>query len=336
MKSPHLPALSCLALGLLCSPLAASAENRAARAQIIRPTQAGAAAGAYSVEIPVVARVQGTAFFRTAIDISNNTNGDIIARYQYSYTCVFSGCSPQGAFERTVLQSITLNGLDTFHQDDIVSYLNSLNLLRPGALEGSIGTLLVTFENLPSVCGWEASAQGRIYNRIAETDPSRGTVGFAFNASLFAESAGSSLVATMRDTKASPTIAGMLRTNLGIRSTDIDGTGRNVTVNLEFYDAASGQRVGNRISLPNLEPGELRQVSDVWTTAQIPASVTSAIAFADVDNPSATTPTIEGYVTIIDGQSTQDAAFFEMRCADPVGFGCYRTSAAIPPPCGPS
>lgn len=335
MKSPRLPVMSCLTLGLLCSPLAALAENRPARAQVIRPTQAAAAAGAYSVEIPVVARVQGTAFFRTAIDITNNTPGDIIARYQYSYTCVSTLCNPQGRFDRTVLQSITLNGSDNFHQDDIVSYLNSLNLLDPGAFEGSIGTLLVTFENLPSICGWEASATGRIYNRVAEGDPSRGTVGFAFNGSLFAESAGSSLVATMRDTKASPTVAGMLRTNLGIRSTDIDGTGRNVTVNLEFYDAASGLRVGNRISLPNIAPGELRQVSDVWATAQIPASVTSAIAFADVDNPAATTPTIEGYVTIIDGQSTQDAAFFEMRCADPVDFGCYRR-VANPPPCGPS
>lgn len=313
--------LTAMTLAFFGSPLTAS-EQMAPRARVVRaaktPTSGPSAAlASYSIEIPVVARVQGTAFFRTAIDLSNNTNQNgVAARYQLSYTCVSTACSPQGGFYRTVLQSQNLDALDNFHQDDFVQYLDSLNLLVPGAVQGTIGTLLITFDNLPTASGWEVSAIGRTYNRIVETDPSRGTVGFAYNGSLFFESASSTLVATIRDTKASPTIAGMLRTNLGIRNTDINGTGNNVNVDLEFFDTATGQRVGNQIQLVNIEPGELVQISDVWATAVIPATVNSVIAFADVRNPTTTSPTIEGYVTIIDGQSTQDAAFFEMRCAD--------------------
>jgi hypothetical protein len=331
MKRSHLVMIASATIAISASPILAAEALTAPRAPVLRPARAAVRATSssaalaacnpgvdcYSIEIPVVARVQGTAFFRTAIDFSNNTNQNgVVARYQLSYTCVSTACSPQGGFYRTAEQSLTLDGLDNFHEDDIVQFLDNRNLLQPGAIQGTIGTLLVTFENLPSGAGWEANAYGRTYNRIVETDPTRGTVGFAYNGSLFFDSASSTLVATMRDTKAAPSVAGMLRTNLGVRNTDINGSGANVTVDLEFWDTATGQRVGNRIELPNIAPGELRQVSDVWLTAGIPSTVHSAIAFADVRNPTTTTPTIEGYVTIIDGQSTQDAAFFEMRCAD--------------------
>lgn len=303
-----------IALGAVAAVGPARAEDTHARAAILRPSKVAAT---YSLELPVLARVQGTAFFRTAVDISNNTNKNgVIARYQFAYTCVATACSPQGGFYRTAVQTITLQGLDNFHQDDFIQTLDSQSLLQPGAVQGAIGTLLVTFDNLDTAGGWEGSVTGRTYNRIVETDPSRGTVGFAYNASLFFESADTTLVGTLRDTKSAPSIAGTLRSNLGIRNTDINGTNQNVSVEMEFYDTATGTRVGNRIAFNNLQPGELRQVSDVWVTAQIPATVTSVIAFADVLNPTATSPTIEGYITIIDGQVTQDAAFFEMKCAD--------------------
>jgi hypothetical protein len=306
------------AVGIALCAAAASGPARAddthARAAILRPSKIAAT---YSAELPVLARVQGTAFFRTAVDISNNTNKNgVIARYQFAYTCVALACSPQGGFYRTPVRTITLQGLDTFHQDDFIDYLNAEGLLQPNAVQGAIGTLLVTFDNLDTAGGWEGSVTGRTYNRIVETDPSRGTVGFAYNASLFFESADTTLVGTLRDTKSAPTVAGTLRSNLGVRNTDINGTNQNVSIEMEFYDTATGTRVGNRIAFNNIQPGELRQVSDVWTTAQIPATVHSVIGFVDVLNPTATSPTIEGYVTIIDGQSTQDAAFFEMKCAD--------------------
>lgn len=312
--------ISIAASALLCLVSFGRADTaRLERGGIVRK---GATATSYSVEVPVVARVQGTAFFRTSLDINNNTNnGGVTAQYQFSYTCVAPSCSPVGGFYRTALQTVTLPAISNFHQDDFVDYLDSLGLLAPGAAQGSIGTLLVTFASLPSSQGWEATAVGRTYNRLNEADPLSGTVGFAYNASLFFESADTTVIGYARDTKSSPTVAGKLRSNVGIRSTDISATNQNVTVVVTTYDTVTGARVGNAITLANIQPGELRQISDLWATAGIPSSVNSVIVFADNPSPTNTSPTFEGYVTIIDGQVTQDAAFFEMRCADANGCG---------------
>jgi len=44
------------------------------------------------------------------------------------------------------------------------------------------------------------------------------------------------------------------------------------------------------------------------------------LVFVDVVGASASSPTIEGYVNILDG-GTNDGAFFEMKCADSDGCG---------------
>ena len=82
----------------------------------------------------------------------------------------------------------------------------------------------------------------------------------------------------------------------------------------------NGQRVGNVVTLANLQPGEVRQVNNVRAAAAIPDNVTGMLAFADIVGATATSPTIEGYVNILDGD-TQDGAFFEMKCADTDGCG---------------
>jgi hypothetical protein len=74
--------------------------------------------------------------------------------------------------------------------------------------------------------------------------------------------------------------------------------------------------VGNILTLSGLRPGEVRQINNVYTAASIPTNVTSVIVFADVRNPSSSTPTIEGYVNILD-DTTKDGSFFEMKRADP-------------------
>jgi hypothetical protein len=188
-------------------------------------------------------------------------------------------------------------------------------------VQGTIGTMLVTFANLTTSDSWEGTVVARTYNRLNEADPLSGTVGFAYNASLFFESADTTLVGYARDTKSNPTIAGKLRSNVGVRSTDINDTKNPVTVVVTAYDTATGARVGNAITLAGIQPGELKQISDLWATAAIPSSVNSVIVFADNPSPTSSSPTFEGYVTIIDGQTTQDAAFFEMRCADTNGCG---------------
>jgi hypothetical protein len=159
------------------------------------------------------------------------------------------------------------------------------------------------------------------------------TVGFAYNASLFFESADTTLVGTARDTKGSPSVAGKLRSNVGVRNTDINGTQQNVTVVLTAYDTASGTKVGNPagFTFTSLQPGEVRQISDLWNTLAIPATVHQVILFIDNPAPTSTSPTFEAYVTIVDGGAgsagptlgvaTQDASFFELKCADTNGCG---------------
>jgi hypothetical protein len=278
------------------------------------------------VEVPIVTRVVGTALFRTAIDISNNTSSGtaaapVVARYQYSYNRLNSDGTR--SFFRTPIQTISLLAFDNFHTDDFIQYLSTLpGVLQPGADQSSFGSLLVTFENLPSSQGWE----GVVYARTYSPNPTGpGTVAIAYPASLFFESANSTLVATIRDTQTAPDIAGSLRTNIGIRNTDVRGTGLPVSVQLEFYDVTSGsptngQRIGTVLTISNLDPGEVEQINNVRAAAVIPSNVTAMLVFADVVGASASSPTIEGYVNILDG-GTQDGAYFEMKCADSDGCG---------------
>lgn len=307
------------------SPLAAAPTRVVRRGAPAGAVSPSAAAVSYSVEVPVVTRIVGTALFRTALDISNNTSSGttsapVVVRFQYSYNRVVDGAT---SFFRTPVQTINLLAFDNFHSDDFVQYMGTLpGVLQPGAETSSFGTLLVTFENLPSSQGWEGTVFARTYS---QNPTGGGTVAIAYPGSLFFESANSTLVATIRDTQLAPTVAGALRTNIGVRNTDIRGTGQNVTVLLEFYDVTSGsptngQRVGSVLTVPDLQPGEVRQLNNIRALAAIPANVTAMLAFADVAGATATTPTIEGYVNILDG-GTQDGAYFEMKCADSDGCG---------------
>jgi hypothetical protein len=305
-----------LAVGVLLSmttAVLADSEQVAARAGVIRQ---GAAATSYSQELPEIFRGQGTAFFKTFVAITNNTNSNgVTASYQFSYTCISTACSPAGGFYRTAVQTITLPALGSFVQDDFIDFLNTQGLLQPGANQGALGTLLITFANLPSSNGWEANAVARTYNRLVETDAAQGTVGFAFNGSEFFDSADTFLVGYGHNTELTPTIAGKIRTNIGVRNTDINGTNQNLTVDITCYDTATGAKVPGTLTFADLRPGEVRQ-QNLWAAVGIPTTVTNVIVFADVRNPTATSPTIEGYITLIDGQNTQDAALFTLLCGD--------------------
>lgn len=302
--------------------------------------QKGATSAAYSVELSQVVRLQGLAFYRTAVDLTNNTRSNgVTATLQFSYANANPLCASSGGICRTSKFVITLAALDNFHSDDMVQFLDSQGLLLSGAVNSVVGTLLITFDNLPSANGWEATAVARIYNRVVEADPSQGTYGYAFPASLFFESAHRTLVGTVRDTSpaalGNASIQGSQRTNMGIRNTDIDApigsTSRPpVSVLITFYDVTpgsptNGHRVGNALPVVGMVAGEVRIAGNVFSLAQIPSNVSSAICFIDVTDPVPvagvlTSPTIEGFIVTIDNK-TQDGSYFEMKCADP-DFAC--------------
>lgn len=310
-------------------------ENATGRTKTYHKDAGVTAGGAFTSDFPGVSFSPNTedalapaitpnSFVRTAIDISNNTNGTISANIQYTYTCSSSACSPVNEVVHTnpnaSQATISLPGLGTFHQDDIVQYLAAQGLLKPGADQGSTGTFLVTFSNVPSNIGWEANVQARTYNRVSEVDPLRGTVGFGENGSLFFESTNSTLVGTARDTRTAPTPEGSLMTTVGIRNTDVFSRQTNVDVDLTLYDPATGQRVGSTVALTNIQPGEVRLVNDLFTVAGVPASVHSVILFADTHNHPSTAPTIEGFL-LTQETSSLDTHFNELKCADLVRCG---------------
>jgi hypothetical protein len=119
-----------------------SAEVAAPAGPRMRSQSVSAPAAAYSVELSQVARLQGAgAFYRTAVDITNNTNnGGVTARIQYSY----SNAACAGGICRTAPLLIPLAAVDNFHQDDMVQYLDSQGLLVAGAVNSAVGTLLIT------------------------------------------------------------------------------------------------------------------------------------------------------------------------------------------------
>jgi len=273
-----------------------------------------AAAASYSVQVNVVTRVQGSALFKTAIDVTNNTQTDgVTANFQYCYntSAGFAGCTTSSTIG-------PLHPLDNFHQDDMVQYIGSLGLIDQAAQNSSFGTMLVTFNGLPSNHGWEGTVTARTYSPVSTGN---GTVAIAYPGSLFFESASLTLVGTIRDTTEHPTDAGALRTNLGVTNTDIFGFGP-VNAQITYYDVTpnsptAGQRVGDVVNISNLQPGEVRQFNNVFIAHHIPSGIDSCIAFIDVTSsqPNAQTPaTVEGYIVILDG-GTQDGAFFEMKCA---------------------
>jgi len=270
--------------------------------------------GAVTTPAPRATRViSPNASLRTSVDISNNTGVTANAIVQYCYATTaggFQGCSPQ--------RSIPLPAYSNFHQDDFVGYLGTAGDVTQAVVADSFGTLLVTFQNLPSQQGWEGTVSANVYNRVSEVDPLRGTVGCGEQISYFFESATTSLVGTARDTVPAPSAqAGSISSTLGVHNTDANGTGASVNAVVTLYDPATGQPVGNQVTLSNIAPGELRLQDDLFSAAGVlSGTVTTAIVFVDVQSPASTT--IEGFILDQDTDSL-DTRFHEMKCA----AGCF-------------
>jgi len=271
-----------------------------------------AVADGYSVQLNIVTRVVGASFYRTAVDITNNTSTDgVTASYQYCFTLngAYQGC--------TTAQAILLHNFDNFHTDDIIDYMGTQGQLPPGASDASFGTFIVQFSGLPSKNGWEGTLNGRTYNAADNADPSKGTVAIAYLGSLFFESAQGTIQAIVRDTVPAPTDAGALRTNIGVTNTGLyNDPGTSLDFAITFYNTDTGAIVGDQLVPPHpIQVGEVFQFNDVFTAAHIPTDVTSCIAFVDITSPQGAKPdTIEAYVNVLDA-GTNDGAYYEFKCS---------------------
>jgi hypothetical protein len=330
MKRFRLFAVVSAALALMAAAAVSTAETgtslRRLPRVVARPGMGGslqagqrvgeATAAGYSVQLNIVTRVVGASFYRTAVDVTNNTSTDgVTATYQYCFTLsgAYQGCTPPTALP-------VLHNFDNFHTDDIIDYLGQQGLITPDASNASFGTFIVTFTNLPSNNGWEGTVVGRTYNAADNADPSKGTVAIAYLGSLFFESSQGTLQAIVRDTVPAPTDAGALRTNIGVTNTGLNNDpGTSLNFAITFYNTDTGAIVGNQLVPPHpIQVGEVFQFNDVFTAAHIPTDVTSCIAFIDITSPQGAKPdTIEAYVNVLDA-GTNDGAYYEFKCS----LGC--------------
>ncbi|HEY4228757.1 MAG TPA: hypothetical protein VGO79_01230 [Thermoanaerobaculia bacterium] len=328
MKRFRLFAVVSAALALMAAAAVSTAETgtslRRLPRVVARPGMSGsvqvgqrasqAVAAGYSVQLNIVTRVVGASFYRTAVDITNNTSTDgVTASYQYCFTLngQYQGC--------TTAQAILLHNFDNFHTDDIIDYMGQQGQLPPGASDASFGTFIVQFTGLPSNNGWEGTLTGRTYNAADNADPTKGTVAIAYLGSLFFESSQGTIQAIVRDTvPVSPTPdAGALRTNIGVTNTGLyNDPGTSLNFAITFYNTDTGAIVGNQLVPPHpIQVGEVFQFNDVFTAAQIPTDVTSCIAFIDITSPQGALPdTIEAYVNVLDA-GTNDGAYYEFKCS---------------------
>ena len=259
-------------------------------------------------------RVTGQSFYRTAVDITNNTATDgVIASFQYCFTLsgVYQGCTTSAA--------ITLHPYDNFHTDDIIDYLGQQSLISADAADASFGTFIVTFDGLPSNNGWEGTVLGRTYNAANNADPVDGdrrdrVSGISLLRVLASARSSRSCATPLRATRP-PARCGPIWASPTPPSTT---SSTRSTFQVSFFDTATGVQVGGVSTPPHaLAPGEVFQFNDVFTAAAaFRAPSNSCIAFIDITSTqSPTTPfTIEGYVDVLDG-GTNDGAYYEFKCS---------------------
>jgi hypothetical protein len=274
-----------------------------------RTRQASVGSG-YSVDLPVVTKIQGATKYYTSIDITNNTSVATDVSFEYA---PYDGSAPvDGVFQDQLL------GLDSFHFDDFVQYLVDQGLLDSTRGDNTFGTLLVTFDT--GSVGNEFSVTARVYNYVSAGQlPS---YGLSYRGEPLRIPGATTLTALIRDTTLPSATGPVVVTNLGIENQGLTDNGDvppgNITVTLKFYDPRTGQQVGSEPQL-TLFPGQVIQLNDVFgrnsgNPYDLPADATDLIVFAEgPTGPDA--PHIQGYVVLKDTY-TNDGSFYFMQEAN--------------------
>ncbi|HEX9128932.1 MAG TPA: hypothetical protein VF850_07225 [Gemmatimonadaceae bacterium] len=258
-------------------------------------------AGGFAVDLPAVVRIQGaTAFFFTALDVTNSSSQATPVLFEY----LASGVDAFGTLVAT------LGAHSTFHRDDIMQYLADQGFIKQAQANAAFGTLLITFENSSFTTGTEASASVRVYNYV--TPGQRPSIGFAYRGEVLRVSGPHRVSSAIRNTALTSGSAPQISTNIGVEDVGINDVGASdltpITIQLSFYDATTGAQIGPQPTI-GLNSGEVSQVTDVWTSYGLPASVTDAIVVATEISGTAQ---IRGYASLKD-INTNDVSFFFMN-----------------------
>jgi len=290
-----------LALSLLpsigaASPLIVRRDPGAARARDASTQAASAPAVGIGDEVDVVGRVVGggETLFRTAVDVSNNTN--TATQVDFYYDVLVGGVAVELVGSLTdsgiVAQGTgTLGARSVFHSDDFVDDLRAAGAAIPGNLTaaeegaGVIGGMLVIF-NSPRAGLFDQVGQGSAQARFYSSGCS-GTIGVSVAGHELTTTEPKSLVGIARDTRGeagTPQLyTNFFVTNEGYVNASTHAFVANpVTLKLTWYNSAGA--VAGTYTLPAaLGVGQTAVLGNVFALlGASPAAGDSIVVFIDV------------------------------------------------------
>ena len=275
---------------------------RTVNALLIVAAMAAPAFASFSVDLPIVTRAQGaTTTFYTSIDITNNAAQPTDVMYEYISADLSIDASG------TLIRNLA--GRANFHQDDLMAYLASVGAISSDQANSTFGTMLLNFTNPSFTTGTEASATVRVYNYL--TNGQRPSIGLAYRAIPLTKN-GSHSLSSVISNSTTATSGPSVVTNLGLENVGINDAGQvdgtPVTLQLTFYDPATGAQVGSQQTV-TLSAGQVTQLNDVWSRYGLPTSASSLlVSVAETSG----TAQIRGYISVKD-TFTSDGSFFFMQ-----------------------
>ena len=257
------------------------------------------------VLVAPVTQVQGLAFFRSSVVVSNVGSAGRPLRMTFTYRSPVDFSLQAAVVPPGGLSSNTLFPRRTFHAEDVVAYFKTQGAIRSADLAQQLfGTLLVVCEGAdPGSC----PAVVRTYSAAAEG----GTNGIAYVGSELSSASFATNRMALLLRNGSFGQEGSIRSNLGAIHAGSAEAGVQdlgpISVRLSFYDGDSGARVGSQ-PIFTLQPLEVIQWNGVFTRADfgIPAGTDTIVVFVDRVAGSAR---MTGYGVELDNES-QDGSYF--------------------------
>jgi hypothetical protein len=278
---------------------------------------AQAPARGVAINLPIVGRLTGAGntLFRTAVDISNNSDADVRVDFYLDGQDLgtgaaiiangsISGSGDIGAFA----QGQPMRGRSNAHFDDFVDALARAGTISTNAFLGSV---LFIFDGRTK--SGECAVTSRFYNAFAG-----GNVGVALKGREITTNEPQRLVATVLDTRGNNAGApeiypNLFINNVGVAAGGADEPADSVDVEISAVSNATGQAIGKTLTIADVPPGRTVVISDVLGALGIPTSVERTIlVFARVRSGNGA---IQGVISQVD-VITRDGAVFDMSRAD--------------------
>jgi hypothetical protein len=251
--------------------------------------------------IPVVTQLQGVAFYRTSVTLTNGneaTTTPVVMEFAYR-------SSADDTFQITAMTvSPPLGPKQVRFFEDIIQEFKNRGLIRAAdASSGLYGTLQVRFEALNIRA--EAGAVARVYTAA----PGGGTLGFAFEGQCFCE-AGTRFRALGGGRDGVFGNDGSTRANLGIVNQGDSGGDGATDVRITYSDGSNGNQLKqfflSSVIGHDLEANEVFQLNNIFNDSAIPSTTTTLLIKVEAQRANWY---VSAYVVQLDN-TTQDGSFF--------------------------